>query len=236
MATRLFIRKSKSYWGNVNPIGPRACYDEGKRCAETLFFDYNRQMGLSIKVMRIFNTYGPRMLPNDGRVVSNFVIQALKGESITIFGDGSQTRSFCYVDDLIEGAIRLMRTPKEFTGPINIGNPTEFTIRELAETVIALTGSKSTIAFKALPQDDPKQRRPDIALARTILGWEPKIALREGLTRTISYFEHLFRAREFAANGRLSEARRPLPDTSADGSGRSRLGSQPWSLGAQAMN
>jgi UDP-glucuronate decarboxylase len=184
----------EAYWGNVNPIGPRACYDEGKRCAETLFFDYRRQMDLKIKVMRIFNTYGPRMHPNDGRVVSNFLIQALKGEPISIYGDGLQTRSFCYVDDLIEGAIRLMRTPKDVVGPINVGNPNEFTIRELAEIIIELTGSRSTITYLPLPQDDPKQRCPDITLARETLGWEPKIALRDGLTKTIAYFEGLLLA------------------------------------------
>jgi UDP-glucuronate decarboxylase len=181
----------ETYWGHVNPIGPRACYDEGKRCAETLFFDYHRQMNLSIKVMRIFNTYGPRMHPNDGRVVSNFVVQALKGDPITIYGDGSQTRSFCYVDDLVDGAMRLMCTPKEVVGPINVGNPGEFTIRELAEITIELTGSRSTLKFASLPQDDPKQRCPDISLARSTLGWEPKIMLREGLAKTIDYFDKL---------------------------------------------
>ena len=181
----------ESYWGNVNPIGPRACYDEGKRCAETLFFDYNRQLNVSIKVMRIFNTYGPRMLPDDGRVVSNFIVQALKGEPVSIYGDGGQTRSFCYVDDLIEGAIRLMRTPKDFTGPINVGNPGEYTIRELAENVIDLTGSRSPIKYVPAPQDDPRQRCPDISLARKALNWEPKVALREGLAKTIAYFDRL---------------------------------------------
>ena len=178
----------EDYWGNVNPIGPRSCYDEGKRCAETLFFDYHRQMGLDIKVARIFNTYGPRMHPNDGRVVSNFIVQALKGEEITIYGDGSQTRSFCYVDDLIEGFLRLMDSPEGFTGPVNLGNPGEFTIRELAEKVIALTGSRSTLTFHPLPQDDPMQRCPDIGLARRELGWEPVVALEEGLERTVGYF------------------------------------------------
>ena len=179
----------ESYWGNVNPIGPRSCYDEGKRCAETLFFDYHRQHGLEIKVARIFNTYGPRMHPNDGRVVSNFVVQALKGEPITIYGDGRQTRSFCYVDDLIDGFVRLMNSPKDVTGPINLGNPGEFTMLELAELVIALTGSKSKLVHLALPQDDPKQRRPDITLATTKLGWETKVRLAEGLTSTIAYFD-----------------------------------------------
>jgi len=179
----------ESYWGNVNPIGVRSCYDEGKRCAETLFFDYHRQHRLRIKVIRIFNTYGPRMHPHDGRVVSNFVMQALRGEDITLFGDGSQTRSFCYVDDLIRGMVAAMNTGDDFTGPVNLGNPGEFTIRELAEQVIALTGSRSKLVFRPLPSDDPKQRRPDIALAREALGWEPHIALNEGLSRTIAYFE-----------------------------------------------
>ena len=183
----------EEYWGNVNPIGPRSCYDEGKRCAETLFFDYHRQHRLPIKVMRIFNTYGPRMHPNDGRVVSNFIVQALRNEPITVYGDGSQTRSFCYVDDLIEGMIRLMDSPAEITGPINIGNPGEFTMLELAEEVIALTGSRSVIEHRPLPQDDPKQRRPDITKARNLLGWEPAVPLRDGLERTIGYFrQHFF--------------------------------------------
>jgi UDP-glucuronate decarboxylase len=181
--------QTEAYWGHVNPIGYRACYDEGKRCAETLFFDYRRQHGLCIKVGRIFNTYGPRMHPNDGRVVSNFIVQALKGEPITVFGKGDQTRSFCFVDDLVEAFIRLMDTSDEFTGPVNLGNPGEFTILELAETVIRLTASKSKIVFEPLPQDDPLQRQPDIALAREKLGWEPKIALEEGLERTIAYFK-----------------------------------------------
>jgi len=180
--------QTEAYWGRVNPIGIRSCYDEGKRCAETLFFDYWRQHRLRIKVVRIFNTYGPRMHPNDGRVVSNFIVQALKGDDITIYGDGSQTRSFCYVDDLIEAMIRAMKTPDDFTGPINIGNPCEFTIRELAEEVIALTGSKSRLVFQPLPSDDPRQRQPDIALARAVLDWAPKIELRSGLERTIAYF------------------------------------------------
>ena len=181
----------EDYWGNVNPIGPRSCYDEGKRCAETLFFDYGRQHGLPVKVARIFNTYGPRMHPADGRVVSNFIVQALKGEEITLYGDGSQTRSFCYYEDLIEGFLRLMGSPAEVVGPINLGNPNEFTIRELAEQVIDLTGSPSTLAFRPLPQDDPTQRQPDITRARDLLGWEPKVQLREGLTQTIAYFDAL---------------------------------------------
>ena len=178
----------ESYWGRVNPVGPRSCYDEGKRCAETLFFDYFRQHQLRIKVVRIFNTYGPRMHPNDGRVVSNFIVQALKGEDITIYGDGAQTRSFCYVDDLIEVIIRVMGTSDDFTGPINIGNPGEFTIRELAEHVIRLTGSRSKLVFKPLPADDPRQRKPDITLAKNMLGWSPTVQLNEGLERTIAYF------------------------------------------------
>lgn len=186
--------QTEGYWGNVNPVGPRSCYDEGKRCAETLFFDYHRQHGLEIKVARIFNTYGPRMHPRDGRVVSNFVVQALKGEDITIFGDGSQTRSFCYVDDLIEGFLALMASPAGFTGPVNLGNPGEFTMTELAETVLELTGSPSRLVHLPLPQDDPKQRRPDIGLAKTALGWEPKVPLEEGLKPTIAYFEELVRA------------------------------------------
>lgn len=179
----------EEYWGNVNPIGPRSCYDEGKRCAETLFFDYRRQHGLPIKVARIFNTYGPRMHPQDGRVVSNFILQALRSEPITIYGEGQQTRSFCYVDDLINGFLALMDTPEDVTGPINLGNPAEFTIRELAEKIIDLTGSSSKIAFHPLPQDDPMQRRPDITKAREALGWEPRIMLDEGLKSTIQYFE-----------------------------------------------
>jgi UDP-glucuronate decarboxylase len=180
--------QAEGYWGRVNPVGPRSCYDEGKRCAETLFFDYWRQHRLLIKVVRIFNTYGPRMHPNDGRVVSNFIMQALSGEDITIFGDGTQTRSFCYVDDLIEAMIRVMGTPDDFTGPINIGNPREFTIRELAEQVLRLTGSQSKLVFKPLPADDPRQRQPDITLARDMLGWSPTIELSEGLERTIRHF------------------------------------------------
>jgi UDP-glucuronate decarboxylase len=181
----------ESYWGNVNPIGFRSCYDEGKRCAETLFFDYYREHKLKIKVARIFNTYGPRMHPSDGRVVSNFIIQALKDQDITVYGDGSQTRSFCYVDELIEGFVRLMATPDEFTGPVNLGNPVEFTIKELAEKVIDMTGSKSKIGYKPLPHDDPKQRQPDITLAKRELGWEPTIKLEDGLRKTIEYFDGL---------------------------------------------
>ena len=188
----------EDYWGHVNPIGVRSCYDESKRCAETLFFDYRRQHNLAIKVVRIFNTYGPRMHPNDGRVVSNFVVQALKGDNITIYGDGGQTRSFCYVDDLVEGILRMMDTANSVTGPINVGNPNEFTIRELAELVIDLTGTNARINFEPLPSDDPRQRQPDIAKARDVLGWEPKTQLREGLMKTIAYFDKL-----------LSQAARP---------------------------
>jgi len=178
----------EGYWGHVNPIGPRACYDEGKRCAETLFFDYYRQHGTEIKVARIFNTYGPAMHPNDGRVVSNFVMQALRGEPITLYGDGSQTRSFCYVSDLVDGLMRLMRSEAAVTGPINLGNPTEFTIRQLAEQVVGMTGARSELVFRPLPADDPKQRQPDIAQARETLGWEPSIPLAKGLAPTIDYF------------------------------------------------
>jgi UDP-glucuronate decarboxylase len=181
----------EEYWGHVNCIGPRSCYDEGKRCAETLFFDYRRQHNLTIKVARIFNTYGPRMHPNDGRVVSNFIMQALKGNPITVYGDGSQTRSFCYVDDLIEGFIRLMNSPSEITGPVNLGNPGEFTILELTRLIIELTGSKSEVRFLPLPQDDPKQRRPDITKAHELIQWEPTIPLKEGLMKTIEYFDAL---------------------------------------------
>ena len=183
----------EDYWGNVNPVGPRSCYDEGKRCAETLFFDYHRQHGLDIKVARIFNTYGPRMHPNDGRVVSNFIMQALRGEPITIYGDGAQTRSFCYVDDLIDGIVTFMETPPDFPGPVNIGNPHEFTIAALAAKVIDLTGSPSKIVARPLPQDDPMQRCPDIRLAQERLQWEPRVGLDEGLRRTIAYFEGLLR-------------------------------------------
>jgi len=186
----------ETYWGNVNPIGPRACYDEGKRCAETLFFDYHRQLKLQIKVARIFNTYGPRMHPNDGRVVSNFIVQALKGLPITIYGDGQQSRSFCYVDDLVDGLIRLMRTDRSVTGPINLGNPIEFTILELAEQVLEITGSKSMIDRKPLPVDDPRQRQPDITRARDQLGWEPRVQLKEGLKRTIEYFDDLLKSQK----------------------------------------
>jgi UDP-glucuronate decarboxylase len=181
----------ESYWGNVNPIGTRSCYDEGKRCAETLFFDYHRQHALRIKVARIFNTYGPYMHPADGRVVSNFIVQALRGDPITVYGRGQQTRSFCYVDDLIEGFLRLMDTPDEFTGPMNLGNPSEFTILELAEQVIRLTGSRSTVVHAPLPSDDPLQRKPDISLARDVLQWQPTVQLEEGLERTIHYFRKL---------------------------------------------
>jgi UDP-glucuronate decarboxylase len=184
----------EDYWGHVNPIGPRSCYDEGKRCAETLFFDYHRQHQLRIKVMRIFNTYGPRMHPNDGRVVSNFIVQALRGEDITIYGDGLQTRSFCYVDDLIDGMLRLMDTGDDITGPINIGNPGEFTMIQLAEAVLKLTGSKSKLIRMPLPADDPKQRKPDITRARNMLGWEPKVQLEDGLKETIAYFRTIVAA------------------------------------------
>jgi UDP-glucuronate decarboxylase len=191
--------QTEDYWGNVNPIGIRSCYDEGKRCAETLFFDYYRQHKVDIRVARIFNTYGPRMHPNDGRVVSNFIVQAIKGEDITLYGDGLQTRSFCYVDDLIEGFIRFMDVPWDvdganqgFPGPINLGNPHEFTIRQLAEMVIKLTGASSKLVFKPLPSDDPVQRKPDIGRAREMLGWEPTVQLEAGLARTIGYFEKLF--------------------------------------------
>lgn len=186
--------QSETYWGRVNPIGPRSCYDEGKRCAETLFFDYRRQHNLAIKVARIFNTYGPRMQLHDGRVVSNFIVQALTGRPITIYGDGKQTRSFCYVNDLIDGLMRLMGTDDEVTGPINLGNPVEFTMMGLAETVIELTASKSSIDFKPLPIDDPRQRQPDISQARDALGWAPSVPLREGLKETIAYFDNLLRA------------------------------------------
>jgi UDP-glucuronate decarboxylase len=185
----------ENYWGHVNPIGLRSCYDEGKRCAETLFFDYMRQHKLAAKVVRIFNTYGPRMHPNDGRVVSNFIVQALSGEEITLYGDGSQTRSFCYVDDLVEGLIRMMASGPAESGPINLGNPAEFTIRQLAELVIELTGARSRLVFRPLPSDDPKQRRPDIARAEAALGWRPNVALRDGLARTIAYFEAQMRGR-----------------------------------------
>ncbi|EWS79045.1 NAD-dependent dehydratase [Xylella taiwanensis] len=182
----------ETYWGRVNPIGIRSCYDEGKRCAETLFFDYWRQHNLEIKVMRIFNTYGPRMHPNDGRVVSNFIVQALRGDPITIYGDGTQTRSFCYVDDLIDGMLRMMESPKDFNGPVNIGNPSEFTMLQLAEMVLKLVGGISKIVFQPLPSDDPKQRQPDISLAKSQLAWEPKVSLEDGLKETIAYFRKCF--------------------------------------------
>jgi len=191
--------QSEDYWGRVNPIGPRSCYDEGKRCAETLFFDYRRQHRLPIKVARIFNTYGPRMHPNDGRVVSNFVVQALLGRDITVYGDGLQTRSFCYVDDLIDGLMRLMKTDDEITGPINIGNPAEFTIKDLAATVVELTGSRSRIVHQKLPLDDPRQRRPDISRAEELLDWRPSVELSKGLARTIAYFDQLLSESEVRA-------------------------------------
>jgi len=183
--------QTEDYWGNVNPIGPRACYDEGKRCAEPLFFDYHRQHAVDIRVVRIFNTYGPRMHPNDGRVVSNFIVQALRGEDLTIYGEGTQTRSFCYVDDLVDGLLRMMDAPAGTTGPINLGNPVEFTMLQLAEEVLRQTGSRSRLVRKPLPQDDPKQRQPDITRARATLGWEPRLALADGLQRTIAYFRNL---------------------------------------------
>jgi UDP-glucuronate decarboxylase len=194
----------EGYWGHVNPIGPRSCYDEGKRCAETLFFDYRRQHGLTAKVVRIFNTYGPNMHPADGRVVSNFIVQALKGEDITLYGDGSQTRSFCYVDDLVDGLVRMMGTGGEVTGPVNLGNPVEFTIRELAELVVRMTGSASRLVFRPLPTDDPRQRQPDISLARQTLGWEPKVQLEAGLARTIAYFTEVLRNGNSSATGRTA--------------------------------
>ena len=210
------------YWGRVNPVGVRSCYDEGKRCAETLFFDYWRQHGVRIKVARIFNTYGPRMHPNDGRVVSNFIVQALLGEDITIYGDGTQSRSFCHVDDLIEATIRLMATPEDITGPVNIGNPAEFTIHDLANQILQLTGSESSIVLKPLPQDDPRQRQPDIGLARQILGWEPGIALAEGLAQTIAYFRERLLTQQIAdlaalARSGLHRAPRPAePEAAVD--------------------
>lgn len=184
--------QTEAYWGRVNPIGPRSCYDEGKRCAETLFFDYHRQHDLDIKVVRIFNTYGPRMHPNDGRVVSNFIVQALKGQDITIYGDGSQTRSFCYVDDLIEFFVRFMNTEKGVTGPVNAGNPSEFTMLQLAEMVLSIVGGKSKIVYRPLPQDDPKQRQPNIGLAKEMTGWQPKVDLMDGLKETVAYFKCQF--------------------------------------------
>jgi len=204
----------ESYWGHVNPLGTRACYDEGKRCAEALFFDYHRQHNLKIKVARIFNTYGPRMHPNDGRVVSNFIVQALMGSPISVYGKGSQTRSFCYVDDLIDGFILLMNSPDSFTGPVNLGNPNEFTILELAEKVIEITGSKSEIVFEELPADDPQQRQPDITLAKKELGWEPTIQLEKGLIKTINYFDELLSGRKPNENqNRRSEANPFLAET-----------------------
>jgi len=184
----------ETYWGNVNPIGPRACYDEGKRCAETLFFDYHRQHRLEIKVARIFNTYGPRMHPNDGRVISNFIVQALRGETLNIYGEGTQTRSFCYVDDMVEGLVLLMKTANDVTGPINLGNPDEHNMLELAQRILEITGSKSKLVFSPLPQDDPQRRRPDLTLARDILKWNPKVSLEEGLPKTIDYFDNLLRS------------------------------------------
>jgi UDP-glucuronate decarboxylase len=201
----------ESYWGNVNTIGPRSCYDEGKRCAETLFFDYYRQHGLDIKVVRIFNTYGPRMHPNDGRVVSNFIMQALQGQDITIYGDGSQTRAFCYVDDLVEGLIRMMATPKGVTGPINLGNPGEYTMLELAEQVLKQVGSSSRIIFKPLPQDDPRQRKPDISSAVKNLGWQPTVPLDEGLKSTIAYFRRFVDGKEARPFNVGAAARTPAP-------------------------
>ncbi len=205
----------EDYWGNVNPIGPRSCYDEGKRCAETLFFDYWRQHQLAIKVMRIFNTYGPRMQPDDGRVVSNFIVQALKGDPITLYGDGQQTRSFCYVDDLVEGMMRLMDSDKSITGPINIGNPVEFTMRQLAELVVAETASKSPIVFRPLPQDDPKQRRPDISQAQAKLGWQPKVSLADGLKETVAYFRRTLDFTADLAPTTFLPAMPPIPNITA---------------------
>jgi UDP-glucuronate decarboxylase len=200
--------QTEDYWGNVNPIGPRSCYDEGKRCAETLFFDYWRQHKVKIKVARIFNTYGPRMHPNDGRVVSNFIVQALKGDAITLYGDGSQTRSFCYVDDLVDGLLRLMASPDEVTGPINLGNPTELTIKMLAEVVVDMTGSRSKIEYRPLPTDDPRQRKPDISKAEKLLGWTPKVGFTEGLRSTIAYFDALLSQSDDAFAG-------PIPQNAA---------------------
>jgi len=202
--------QTESYKGNVNPIGPRACYDEGKRCAETLFFDYFREYQVDIKMIRIFNTYGPRMHPQDGRVVSNFIVQALRGEDITIYGDGQQTRSFCYVSDLVEGAIRMMASPKDFTGPVNLGNPHEITIREMAETVLRLTRSKSKLISKPLPQDDPSRRKPDITLARTRLDWAPSVGLEAGATATVDYFEKLLRGELGNVEASLDRVRKHL--------------------------
>ena len=205
--------QTEEYWGNVNPIGPRSCYDEGKRCAETLFFDYRRQHGLAIKVARIFNTYGPRMHPNDGRVVSNFIVQALRGQDITVYGDGLQSRAFCYVDDLIDGLVRLMQSPDEITGPLNLGNPHEITMRELAELTIELTGSHSKIVHRPLPQDDPRQRQPDISRANVMLGWAPRTAIRQGLARTVAYFEGMLTD----SGGRLAHGPSTRPQTGSQG-------------------
>ncbi|MGF6347605.1 UDP-glucuronic acid decarboxylase family protein [Variovorax sp. W2I14] len=207
----------ESYWGKVNPIGVRSCYDEGKRCAETLFFDYHRQHGVDIRVARIFNTYGPRMHPRDGRVVSNFIVQALRGDPITVYGDGLQTRSFCFVDDLVEGLLRFMEAEPGAPGPVNIGNPGEFTVRELAEEVIRLTGSTSRIAFAPLPSDDPMQRRPDVRLARSMFGWEPHIQLQEGLRKTIDYFDGLLSAGELPPAQRSARRSGVVPATSTGG-------------------
>lgn len=216
--------QSESYWGHVNAVGPRSCYDEGKRCAETLFYDFHRQHGVRIKIARIFNTYGPRMRPDDGRVVSNFIVQALRGQPITIFGDGNQTRSFCYVDDLIDGLLRLMAAPDDFTGPLNLGNPVEITIRELAEKIIELTGSRSALVFKPLPCDDPRRRKPDIRLAEATLGWRPKTPLDEGLAQTIQYFESgcCPRPRRRAARSRDSAQRLSRAGRGASGLGETR--------------
>jgi UDP-glucuronate decarboxylase len=199
--------QTEDYWGNVNPTGPRACYDEGKRCAETLFFDYHRQHNIKVKVARIFNTYGPRMAPNDGRVVSNFIVHALKGQPVTIYGDGSQTRSFCYVEDLVEGFALLMDSPESVIGPMNLGNPGEFTIKQLADLVLEITGSKSKLTYLPLPQDDPRQRKPDITYAKECLGWQPTVALREGLLDTIVYFDRLLSGDASAVNGARGPAR-----------------------------
>jgi UDP-glucuronate decarboxylase len=210
----------EGYHGNVNPVGPRACYDEGKRCAETLFFDYQRQHGLDIRVARIFNTYGPRMLPNDGRVVSNFIVQALKGDPITIYGDGNQTRSFCYVDDLIEGLIHCMNGSRGLTAPVNLGNPAQTTISELAQHIIELTGTRSKIEYEPLPEDDPRQRQPDIEMARRVLGWEPRVDLASGLVKTTSYFERLLtESRELEPSGPAPEPSRLVKDTLVDDKG-----------------
>jgi len=203
------------YWGSVNPIGVRSCYDEGKRCAETLFFDYHRQHGIPIKVARIFNTYGPRMDPHDGRVISNFIVQALRGEPITLYGSGQQTRSFCFVDDMIDALLKLMSTPDEFTGPVNVGNPVEMTVEELANRIVALTGSQSRITYEPLPSDDPRQRRPDISVARSMLAWEPKVHLEQGLKHTVAYFREVLGLPETSAPIPLYERRRAYAVASA---------------------